>query len=224
MTYTYSEENLFRQALLVSPGERQEVDYKGSVLLRPSDEFALKLVKHIQGMANSGGGWIVIGYNDKSLEPDSNHTSEVALSYEPTILSEMVNSFIVRGQQIKLTVFQEKHPVTDQNHPIIEINGFQRNPYVCRSTKRASDTNTEILQEGKVYLRRPSAATSEVKTPQDWQELIDRCVQQRRDELLAEFQDLFRRMTSPEVSTPTDAIDDFDTWIDQVRSRVISGE
>ena len=62
---------LLRQSLLTSPpGERRDVEYKASVRFAPDSEFGLKLVKHILGMANIGGGWIVIGHEDGSLRPD----------------------------------------------------------------------------------------------------------------------------------------------------------
>ena len=219
MTHEQPEEAQFRRALLRSPGERQDVDYKASVTLGADDEFALKLIKHIQGMANNGGGWIVIGYDDKTRAPDGNHSEEVAASYDPTTLSGAVNSTVERGQQIRLTVHQERHPDSGLPHPIIQVRGFERVPFVCRTTRQAADTGVLVLQQGKVYIRRPGAATSEVSTSHDWEELIERCLQQRRDEFLTEFQDLFRRMTSPEGAAPSGTAADFETWVDEVRRR-----
>jgi hypothetical protein len=54
MTYRSPDDAIFRLALLVSPGERQDVDYKMFVSLRATDEFTLRLIKHIQGMAMAG--------------------------------------------------------------------------------------------------------------------------------------------------------------------------
>lgn len=220
MTHEQPEEARFRRALLMSPGERQDVDYKASVAFAADDEFALKLIKHIQGMANNGGGWIVIGYDDKTNAPDGNHSGDVAASYDPTTLSGAVNSTVERGQQIRLTVHQETHPDSGLPHPIIQVRGFERVPFVCRTSKQAVDTGASVLQQGKVYIRRPGAATSEVSTSHDWEELIERCLQQRRDELLTQFQDLFQRMTSSERAAPSrTAAEGFEAWVDQVRRR-----
>ena len=170
-------------------------------------------------MANNGGGWIVIGYDDGTFTPDANHSDELAASYDPTILSGVVNSSIERGQQIRVTVHLERHPDSGLSHPVIEVRGFEHVPFVCRTSKSAVDTDTPILQQGKVYIRRPGAATSEVSTQHDWEELIDRCVQRRRDEFLKQFQDLFRRMTSPGEFTPTSQVEDLEAWADDIRQR-----
>ena len=219
MTHEQPEEARFRRALLTSPGERQDVDYKASVAFAADDEFALKLIKHIQGMANNGGGWIIIGYDDKTLTPDGNHSADVAASYDPTILADAVNSTVERGQQIRLTVHQEQHPASGLPHPMIQVDGFERVPFVCRTNRAAADTGAQVLQQGKVYIRRPGAATSEVTTSHDWAELIDRCVQQRRDDFLIEFQDLFNRMTSSARTAPSRAAAGFYDWVDEVRRR-----
>ncbi len=67
MVIELSDSAEFRQRLLSHPGERQEVDYKESHAFAPDDEFSLKLVKHIHGMANGGGGWLVIGFSETQI-------------------------------------------------------------------------------------------------------------------------------------------------------------
>ncbi len=56
ITYERANAAAFRQRLLTHPGERQDVDYKSSVTFGTDDSFSLKLIRHIQGMANAGGG------------------------------------------------------------------------------------------------------------------------------------------------------------------------
>ena len=137
------------------------------------DSFSLKLVRHIQGMANAGGGWLVIGYSEldnRGLAPDPAHTDAVCASYDPTAISQQVNSSVARGQQVRMTVYVEVHTDTGLRHPVIQVEGFERIPYVCRSDRPASDTGEQILRQGDVYIRRPGAETSRVSTPQDWED------------------------------------------------------
>ena len=141
--YEPAEASAFRQRLLSSPGERQEVDYKSSVAFSSDDAFSLKLIRHVQGMANAGGGWLVIGYAEivgKGLEPDPRHEDRLCDSYEPTRFVQRVNSAVVRGQQLSLTVYFERHPDTGLRYPLVSIEGFDRTPYVCRTTQKAADT------------------------------------------------------------------------------------
>ena len=149
MTTAPNDDATFRQALLTSPGERQQVDYKSSIAFDAGTEFGLKLIKHILGMANTGGGWIVIGYDNLTLQPDSNHSPKVASTYDSTRLSEAVDKVKYGEQPIQLTVFMETHSVVNSIHPIIHVLGFERSPFICRSTKSASDTNKTILKSEK---------------------------------------------------------------------------
>ena len=176
MTTNTNDEAAFRQALLTSPGERQGVEYKSAIAFDDNTEFGLKLIKHVLGMANTGGGWIVIGYDDVSLRPDSNHSAEIAATYDTTRLSDVVNRYVERGQLVRLSVFKETHPETQLIHPEVQVDGIERTPFICRSTKSASDTGEQVLESGKVYIRRPGAATSEIRNIGDWDDLLKLCV------------------------------------------------
>ena len=84
MIYEPSEAAQFRQRLLTSPGERQDVDYKASIGYAGGESFSLKLIRHIQGMANTGGGWLIIGFSetdDQGLVPDLNHDNSITLDF-----------------------------------------------------------------------------------------------------------------------------------------------
>lgn len=203
----------FRQALLTSPGERQEVEYKSAIPFDSDNEFGLKLIKHILGMANIGGGWIVIGCDDDTLQPDSNHSLEIAATYDTTRLSAAVDRSIQGDQPIRLSVFMEIHPRTRLPHPIIQVQGFERTPFICRSTKSASDTNQLILQTNKVYIRRPGAATSEIQAPSEWEELLGRWASQRRVEFISEFNDMFGRMNEEKATLHEDAKERLSRWV-----------
>ena len=189
------------------PGERQEAEYKASIQFDADSDFGLRLIKHILGMANTGGGWIVIGYDDNTLKPDRNLSPDLAATYDSTLLSDAVDKCIAGEQPIRLSVFQETHPRTGTTHPVIRIQEFDRSPFICRSTKSAADSDKPVLQSGKVYIRRPGAATSEIQAPSEWDDLLKRCVAHRRDEFLREFTDLFSRMNAGDASLTTETTD-----------------
>lgn len=218
MTYEPSEAVAFRQRLLTSPGERGEVDYKSSVPFNGNDNYTLNLIRHIQGMANKDGGWLVIGFNGTPPTPDPSHTDDVCSSYDPTEISKRVNSSIARGQRIRVTVYFEPHPETGARYPLIRVEAFDRLPYICRSGQEATDTGERILRPGAVYMRRPGAETSEVSTAEDWEDLINRCVRLRRDEFISEFRELFERMTKPAPPSPS-TIERLPKWMEQMRER-----
>ena len=136
MTYEPANASAFRQRLLTNPGERQDVDYKSSMAFGADDSFSLNLIKHIQGMANAGGGWLVIGFvqtTDQSWLPDPAHTNNICASYDPTPLSQRVDSSLMRGQRVRFAIYLELHPSTGLQYPIIEVFGFELGTVHTRS-------------------------------------------------------------------------------------------
>jgi len=194
------------------------VDYKSSAPFDGDDQYTLKLIRHIQGMANADGGWLVIGFNGTPPKPDPDHADGVCSSYDPTKVSKRVNSFVARGQRIRLTVYFEAHPQTGTTHPLIRVQDFDRLPYICRSDQKATDTDKRILRKGAVYFRRPGAETSEVSTPEDWEDLVNHCVRLRRDEFLTEFRELFERMTKPAPPSPS-TTEELPRFMEQMREK-----
>jgi len=69
-----------------------------------------------------------------------------------------------------------------------------------------------------VYMRRPGAETSEVSTPEDWEDLISRCIRLRRDEFLRQFSELFERMVKSKLPSPS-TTEKLSLWMKQMRER-----
>ncbi len=113
MEFDPADRDAFYRSLLMNPGERGGVDYKASVTFRRGDSLTLKLLRHILGMANSGGGWIVIGYLEDSTRgfiPDPEHSNAFGTSYDTTVLTNAVNSVVRRtDEMVKVYVNQVAH-------------------------------------------------------------------------------------------------------------------
>ena len=220
MVYDPTQADAFRRRLLESPAERQDVEYKSSLPFDGKSDFSLKLLKHIQGMANGGGGSIIIGFTeggDKPLEPDPKHTDKIASTYDTTTITQAVNASVEAGQSVELSVYPTELASTGLAYPIITVQPFNRQPVVCRSDRG------NVLRQGMVYVRRPGAETSQVSTPQDWEDLINRCVDLRQDDLLQRFGALLdgRIGSAP---TPPDAFEKLDEWTDKMRERAFGRE
>ena len=221
MVYDPTQADAFRRRLLESPGERQEAEYKSSVPFDGESDFSLKLLKHIQGMVNGGGGSIVIGFTEggnKPYEPDPKHTNEIARSYDTTNLSEAANASVFGDQPIKLSVHHTELESTGLIYPIIAVQQFERQPVVCCSGRN------KILRPGAVYVRRPSASTSEARTLQDWEELIDLCVELRHNDLLERFGALLDAKTGKTPAPQQDALESLDEWTNKIRERAFGRE
>ena len=87
--------------------------------------------------------------------------------------------------------------------------------------KNYTDTGEEILTNGALYVRTPSAETVRISDPADWEALIDRCVQMRRDEFLRQLEDLLGRMGLVVVSVPErETVSP--VWLEEIRHRATS--
>ncbi len=208
--------HIIRQSFLLYPGEATEVDYKSGVTFVSGEAFSLKLVKHILGMANAGGGYLVIGYPENlSNHPEAGIVSdEIIASYDMSDIAACVEKYKTGTEKIDIKVHKDKHPTSGQVYPIIEIGGFKSRPFFCKSSAGG------ILEENALYIRVASARTIKVASPDEWDQLIDICVTKRQDEMLRRFGDLAREIgLTPFIpSQPEDLKKKLSEWIQEVRA------
>ena len=173
--YLREEDSRYLTKLLLYPVESKEVDYKSAMKFEEGKDFAAKLVKHILAFANSGGGYLIIGYKeqaDGSLAPDPAITDEIVASYEVTRLCQYVEKYLDGQDRIKIIIF--KAEFAGIKYPVIRIYRFQECPFVCTKGCPASETKEAILESGKVYIRTEGARTlvaATVKELCEWRQL-----------------------------------------------------
>ena len=172
-----------RRSFLLHPGEGHEVDYKSAVAFQEQSEFAYKLAKHVLGMCNTGGGFIVIGFKEDPVPPapDEKMSTEISASYEITRLSQFIEKCVRGTDKPEIKVWHEEHDGI--RHPIIEMKGFRTRPFFC-------NIENNVLRSGALYVRITGARTGQVAGPAEWDELIDICVERRHDDLLRRFASL----------------------------------
>ncbi len=188
-----------RQAFLKYTTESTEVDYKMGIKLESKTAFTYKLIKHILAMANSGSGYLVIGYreDDKTKIPTAEViTDEILQSYDASALAEMVEGFISGDDKIDVVIYKEKNIENGVTYPIIEVSGFTKRPFFCSkdaSIQSENPTKLEnILKKGGLYVRTASARTGILATPDQWDLLIERCVENSQDELMKRFKSMMK--------------------------------
>ncbi len=164
------------------PAEAKDTDYKAAVRFDEKADFSAKLVKHILGFANSGVGYIIIGYKeqpDRSLAPDPDITDEIAASYEVTRLCQHVEKYLVGQDRIEIKIYKEEFG--GGRYPIISIARFHEYPFVCTKDYVSPTTGEAILESGQIYIRTEGARTLIVKSPSEWRQLIKECIKARQE-------------------------------------------
>lgn len=165
------------------PTEAKDIDFKSAVKFDKNTDFAAKLVKHILGFANAGGGYIIIGFRekpDKDLELDPALTEEIVASYEVTKLCQYVEKYLAEQDRIKVVV----HKIPSSQgmvHPIISVGRFAEYPFVCRRNYTSQSTGETILESGRVYIRTEGARTLAVEAPSEWHQLIRECIKAAKE-------------------------------------------
>jgi len=160
------------------PAEAKDTEYKSAVKFDEQTDFAAKLVKHVLGFANSGGGLIIIGFRerpDKSHEPDPAITDEITASYEVTRLCQHVEKYLIGQDRIKITIYKEPSS-KGVIYPIISIGRFPDYPFVCTKDCVSPVSEEVILESGQIYIRAEGARTLTVKAPSEWRQLIRECI------------------------------------------------
>lgn len=155
--------------------ESEELDYKAAIDWKKLNRVGKsKFVRHCLAMANTKGGYIVVGVGEDSAGQPSLFTGltpEQAKSFDPTIIGNFVNRYA--DPEIDLTI--ERPVVNDKRYAIFVIRPFANIPHVC-----AYGMNDE-LQQGVFYIRTADAASREAHRASEIHAIIQRALRNQRE-------------------------------------------
>jgi len=183
--------------LLESPGESSKADYKVAIGFKENEEFSVKLIKQMIGMANNQGGYLVIGFNDSNFSFDANLDDKIVKSYDTTRLSQSANSYTTNQESISLTVHKKRHD--GKTFPIIRVVPFINYPFFT-SDKDERKNSGRIMKKGCIYFRDEEAKTVAIANEAQMKKIIDRCVKNQQHSILREFKDLLEMATAGGLS------------------------
>ena len=129
--------------------ESEELDYKAAIDWKKLNRTGKsKFVRHCLAMANTKGGYIVVGVGEDAAGQPSlftGLTQTQAKSFDPTIIGNFVNRYA--DPEIDLTV--ERPVVKGKRYAIFVIRPFANIPHVC-----AYGLNEELQQGVFLYPHR----------------------------------------------------------------------
>jgi hypothetical protein len=177
------------QDLVEAPCRALEVEYKSWRNLDHAEDRA-ELARDIAALANHGGGFIVFGFQERTLVPDdtdpfrTNCTFERIAAIERTYLDPPVGFNLV-------PVLSSAGVV----HPVIRVAGHGTTP-ICVRQDGPMVAGAKLIERGAYYIRKhappasgrpigvPCPQSARIEVPGDWSALIRRCVRQDREVLL----------------------------------------
>jgi hypothetical protein len=175
--------------LIEAPCRALEVEYKSWRNLDHAEDRA-ELARDIAALANHGGGFIVFGFQERTMKPDetdpfrTNCTGERVAAIVRTYLDPPVRCDVVPVLSAAGVV-----------HPVIRVAEHGATP-VCVRQDGPIVGNEKLIERGAVYIRKhgpivagrhigvPCPQSAKIEMPQDWVPLIRRCVRRDREALL----------------------------------------
>lgn len=170
--------------------ERRDIDFKKSI---PWDkETKYNLIKDILAFANFGGGYIVIGYDEKA--PTLQHrragiAEEHLKTWETTMVNDSVNEF--SGPPLDIQVIEVEDSQERKKYIVLRVPAHGRVPHICLKNKHDSNSNL-ILRKAALYYRTSNKASTEISDPSDYNELIRECVLNRKQEFVRDIEQLLK--------------------------------
>lgn len=160
------------EKLIKNPVESDEVDFK----VKADEENEIReLVKDILAMSNNGGGYIIIGIEDKSgsiigIDPATHNDLEV------TKISQRVQKYT--DERIMLETYI--HEYSSKKLYIICVKGIDSYPHILNKNLDKSG-GTQIAQAGTIFIRK-HAASKNVTNTSDLRKIIDTCIEVKKED------------------------------------------
>lgn len=197
--------------LLIDPLESPECEIKNWLDLKESNRDKATFAKAVIALANHGGGFIVIGLTKSATGFIEAPDRPVDLErYDQDRLNGIVHSYCDPAMHCAVQLIAGPDGAL---FPIVVVPGGHRVPV---RAKRAGP-NDSVMDANAIFVRKPGPRSECPNTSQEWDELLGRCLQNRRDELLDRMRDLLSGAVS--LSPPAPEANRLADWIDASRER-----
>lgn len=192
------------QDLIDNAAETLEVELKDWLDLKDNICRAT-LARHIAAMANHGGGYILIGFDDTGRE--TTHPTFDAHSYNRDTVNAIVKRYLVPTFQCEVAVAAAT--ASEVAHPVVWIPSHKSVP-VCAQADGPHDDKgrPQGIKKGTYYTRAPGPESAPITTPEAWRPLVHRCVLNERQSLLGSISAIL----GGREETPEDRLDLVSDW------------
>jgi hypothetical protein len=164
------------QALVARPGESLAVEIKRWIDPDQPEGIAM-IVRGALALRNHGGGYLVIGFDNKTLEPDKNNVpSDVRVLFHIDKIQGLVSRFASEPFEVTLE-FPERE---GQLYPVVVVPPGVRTPVAAKSDLRVG--NRTLISTDSIYIRSLRANNTPSTTRatwKDWPRIVEVCFDNR---------------------------------------------
>lgn len=170
--------------LLVDPREGLDFEVKNWLDLQGSNDDKATLAKAILALANHGGGFIVLGLTEADAGVREAEGRPATLDgYNQDLINGIVQNYCDPPFHCAVHLIPNPDGVL---FPIVVVSGGHRVP--VRARRAGPNGNT--IQNNAIYVRKPGPRSETPQSAQDWDDLLARCLRNRRDEMFDQIRDL----------------------------------
>ena len=163
--------------ILLRGFESKDLDYKGPCQWDEKDKKACcEIVKDILAMANTLGGYILIGVSEKGNGFEwEGLTTKQAKSFE----TSRINRFLQNYADPPINTFLKKVDNNGKTFAIIEVPRFSDTPHICQKDYPS------VLISPALYVRTDSNESAPIKYSSDVRAIVEQAVRNRSDQMLS---------------------------------------
>jgi len=176
----YSKE--FLQSLVENPHETLQVEIKRWID-PDTPEGISKIVKACIAMRNNDGGFLVIGFDNKSGQPDlTNIPQDVRAKFNIDKIQGAISKYSSERFEIDIHLLSRN----GQEYPIISVSDGVKTPVATKSELPSSDSLKPHIPSDTVYVRTFKAnniASTSKANWSDWGEITRICFENREADL-----------------------------------------
>ncbi len=170
--------------LILHPYESKELDFKGPMAWHGNDKKACcEIVKDILAMANTKGGFIVIG-----VEETKNGFSLKGLTTDQiaSFQSEEINRFVQRYAEPPINTTLSKIEHDGKSFVIISVPQFSSVPHICKTEY------PKVLTKPTLYVRTDNNESAPISTTNDFHAVIESAISKRELSLLTAIRSIIK--------------------------------
>ena len=188
--------------LLVDPREDLDLEVKNWLDLQGDNSHKATFAKAAMALANHGGGFILLGFDDgPEGVTEAENRPDAMTGYSQDVVNGVVERYC--DPSFHCEVRFEVSPAGSV-FPVVKVPGGHSVP--VRAKRSAPED--KIFRQNDIYVRKPGPRSEVPRSAQEWDELLSRCLENRRDELAS----LIRRVLAgleprPQPQDPDERLD-----------------
>jgi hypothetical protein len=178
--------------LLAGTNENLSIEFKAWMDTREG-EVRAKLARHIAALANHGGGYLIFGVDDKTRKPLGATDLDITLFSQDAIAGIVKKYLDPRIQVLVENVVHE-----GVTYPVVVVSPHGARPVIAIADGPQDSRNRPIgVTQGTIYTRTPGPESAPIRSADDWNTLLDRCLSHRSDLLGNVLRQSLARQSKP---------------------------